>query len=165
MMNWRQSYLFFKMGMLFPSVEVLGQAIIKYCLKERVEIKFWRNDRRIRAYYIDWFPWNLFASFGSRVKAFMLCQVFSDAEHRFYVRHLHHNFQKHIKCKNSKDQPWEGKERQPSRLGDARAHKAKWQVPCESWQAIDKGCCAGGIWMADGPNDLEIQNTCFKSPE
>jgi hypothetical protein len=52
-------------GMLFPSVEMLRKAITEYSLKERVEIKLPRNDRRR-------VTWNMYAFFDSRAKAFMV---------------------------------------------------------------------------------------------
>jgi len=63
----------FKVGMLFPSVEILRKAITEYSLRERVEIKMPRNDRmRVRAHCADGCPWYKYASFDSRAKAFMV---------------------------------------------------------------------------------------------
>jgi len=63
----------FRVGMLFPSVEMLRKAITEYSLRERVEIKMPRNDkRRVRAHCADGCPWNMYASFDSRVKDFMV---------------------------------------------------------------------------------------------
>jgi len=63
----------FKVGMLFPSVEILRKAITEYSLRERVEIKMPRNDRRrVRAHCADGCPWYMYASFDSRAKAFMV---------------------------------------------------------------------------------------------
>ena len=59
----------FKVGMLFPSVQMLRKAITEYSLKERVEIKMPRNDqRRVRAHCAAGCPWNMYASFDSRAK-------------------------------------------------------------------------------------------------
>ena len=47
----------FKVGMVFPSVEVLRKAITEYSLKNRVEIKMPRNDRtRIGAHCAEGCP-------------------------------------------------------------------------------------------------------------
>ena len=63
----------FKVGMLFSSVEILRKAITEYSLRERVEIKMPRNDRRrVRAHCADGCPWYKYASFDSRAKAFMV---------------------------------------------------------------------------------------------
>ncbi|CAN6164102.1 unnamed protein product [Urochloa humidicola] len=69
----------FEVGMLFPSVEMLRAAITEYSLKQRVEIKLPRNDqRRIRAFCADGCPWNMYASWDSRAKAFMV-KTYNDA--------------------------------------------------------------------------------------
>ena len=63
----------FKVGMVFPSVEVIRKAITEYSLKNRVDIKLPRNDReRIRAHCAEGCPWNLYASMDSRVKSFVV---------------------------------------------------------------------------------------------
>ena len=63
----------FKVGMLFPSIEMLRKATTDYSLKERVEIKLPRNDkRRVRAHCADRCPSNMYASFDSRANAFMV---------------------------------------------------------------------------------------------
>jgi len=63
----------FKVGMVFPSVEVLRKAITEYSLKNRVEIKMPRNDRtRIGAHCAEGCPWKLYASHDSRAKGFMV---------------------------------------------------------------------------------------------
>ena len=62
-----------KVGMLFPSIEMLRKATTDYSLKERVEIKLPRNDkRRVRAHCANRCPWNMYASFDSRAIAFMV---------------------------------------------------------------------------------------------
>ncbi|CAO2144664.1 unnamed protein product [Urochloa humidicola] len=67
----------FKVGMFFESVEALRSAITEYSVKNRVEIKMPRNDRqRIRAHCADGCPWNLYASWDSRVKTFMVKTYF-----------------------------------------------------------------------------------------
>ena len=63
----------FKVGMLFTSVQMLRKAITEYSLKERVEIKLPRNDkRRVRAHCADRCPSNMYASFDSKANAFMV---------------------------------------------------------------------------------------------
>ena len=63
----------FKVGMVFPSVEVLRKTITEYSLKNRVEIKMPRNDRtRIGAHCAEGCPWKLYASHDSRAKGFMV---------------------------------------------------------------------------------------------
>ncbi|CAN6304667.1 unnamed protein product [Urochloa humidicola] len=63
----------FKVGMVFPSVELLRKAITEYSLKNRVQIKMPRNDRtRIDAHCVAGCPWRLYASNDSRAKGFMV---------------------------------------------------------------------------------------------
>lgn len=63
----------FKVGMVFPSVEVLKKAITEYSLKARVDIKMPRNEqKRLRAHCVEGCPWNLYASFDSRSKSMMV---------------------------------------------------------------------------------------------
>ncbi|EEC80685.1 hypothetical protein OsI_23109 [Oryza sativa Indica Group] len=63
----------FKVGMVFPSVEVLRKAITEYSLKARVDIKMPRNEqKRLRAHCVEGCPWNLYASFDSRSKSMMV---------------------------------------------------------------------------------------------
>lgn len=63
----------FKVGMVFPSVEVLRKAITEYSLKNRVQIKMPRNDRiRIDAHCALGCPWRLYASNDSRAKGFLV---------------------------------------------------------------------------------------------
>lgn len=63
----------FKVGLVFPSVEKLRQAITEYSVRNRVEIKMPRNDRRrIRAHCEEGCPWNLYTSEDSRAKAFVV---------------------------------------------------------------------------------------------
>jgi hypothetical protein len=60
----------FKVGMVFESMVKLRAAITEYSLKNRVEIKLPRNENtRIRAHCAEGCPWNLYASYDSRVKA------------------------------------------------------------------------------------------------
>lgn len=60
-------------GLVFPSVEKLREAIDEYSVRNRVEIKWPRNDKiRVRAHCADGCPWNLYASFDSRVKSFVV---------------------------------------------------------------------------------------------
>jgi hypothetical protein len=62
-----------KVGMLFESVELLRKAITGYSLKERVEIKMPRNEKkRLRAHGADGCPWGLYASNDSRAKGLVV---------------------------------------------------------------------------------------------
>ena len=57
----------FKVGMIFESVEMLRKAITQYSMKQRVEIKMPRNEKkRLKAHCADWCLWNLYASSDSR---------------------------------------------------------------------------------------------------
>ncbi|EEC68507.1 hypothetical protein OsI_36776 [Oryza sativa Indica Group] len=50
----------FKVGMVFPSLELLRKAITEYSLKNRVDIKMPRNDiTRIKAHCAEGCPWNM----------------------------------------------------------------------------------------------------------
>ena len=64
----------FSVGLVFPSVEkLIRQAITKYSVRNRVEIKMPRNDRiRLKAHCAPGCPWNLYASMDSRFKAFVV---------------------------------------------------------------------------------------------
>lgn len=63
----------FKVGMVFPSVEVLRKAITEYSLKNRVQIKMPRNDRtRIEAICAAGCPWEMYASNDNRAKGFLV---------------------------------------------------------------------------------------------
>lgn len=63
----------FKVGFVFPSVQVMRDAITEYGVRNRVQIKMPINDKkRIRAHCAEGCPWNLFASEDSRVKAFVV---------------------------------------------------------------------------------------------
>ena len=63
----------FSVGLVFPSVEKLREAINEYSVKNRVEIKLPRNDRtRVRAHCAEGCPWNLYASEDSRMKSFVV---------------------------------------------------------------------------------------------
>jgi hypothetical protein len=63
----------FFVGLVFPSVEYVRQAITEYSVRNRVEIKLPRNDKkRVRAHCADGCTWNLYASWDSRVKSFMV---------------------------------------------------------------------------------------------
>lgn len=66
---------YFKMGMIFVLVEIVRKAILEYSMKSRVEIKMPRNGmRRVRAHCAKGCPWNLYASYDSRARAFMVKQ-------------------------------------------------------------------------------------------
>jgi len=61
----------FSVGLVFPSVEKLREAITEYNVKNRVEIKLPRNDqRRVKAHCAEGCPWNLYASLDTRVKTY-----------------------------------------------------------------------------------------------
>jgi len=63
----------FSVGLVFPTVEKLREAITEYSVRNRVEIKMPRNDqRRLRAHCVVGCPWNLYASLDSRVKSFVV---------------------------------------------------------------------------------------------
>jgi hypothetical protein len=63
----------FKVGMVFDCVQTLRAAITEYSLKQRVDIKFARNEKkRFRAHCNEGCPWNLYASYDTRVKAFVV---------------------------------------------------------------------------------------------
>ena len=53
----------FSVGLVFPSVESVRAAITEYSVKNRVEIKMPRNDkRRVWAHCAEGCQWNLYAS-------------------------------------------------------------------------------------------------------
>jgi len=63
----------FSVGLVFPLVEKLREAINEYSVRNRVEIKLPRNDRtRVRAHCTKGCPWNLYASEDSRMKSFVV---------------------------------------------------------------------------------------------
>jgi len=63
----------FRLGMSFPSVEMVRKAVTEYSLKHRVDIKMPRNDRmRISAHCALGCPWTLYCSMDSRVKTFLV---------------------------------------------------------------------------------------------
>jgi len=63
----------FSVGLVFPSVEKLREAINEYSVRNIVDIKLPRNDRtRVRAHCAEGCPWNLYASCDSRVKSFVV---------------------------------------------------------------------------------------------
>ncbi|CAN6164305.1 unnamed protein product [Urochloa humidicola] len=69
----------FYVGLVFPSVQKLREAIIEYGVRNRVQIKMPRNDKkRIRAHCTDGCSWNLYASQDSRVKAFVVKTYFGE---------------------------------------------------------------------------------------
>lgn len=58
---------------MFPSVESVRAAITEYSVKNRVEIKMPRNDkRRVWAHCAEGCQWNLYASWDSRVNSFVV---------------------------------------------------------------------------------------------
>jgi len=63
----------FKVGMIFESVEMLRKAITQYSMKQRVEIKMPRNEKkRFKAHCADGCLWNLYASSDSRTQGLMI---------------------------------------------------------------------------------------------
>lgn len=63
----------FSVELVFPSVESVRKAITEYSVRNRVEIKLPRNDKkRVRAHCADGCPWNLYASWDSRVNSFVV---------------------------------------------------------------------------------------------
>jgi len=63
----------FSVGLVFPTVEKLREAITEYSVRNRVEIKMPKNDqRRLRAHCVAGCPWILYASLDSRVKSFIV---------------------------------------------------------------------------------------------
>jgi hypothetical protein len=63
----------FSVGLVFPTVEKLREAINEYTVRNRVDIKLPRNDRiRVKAHCAEGCPWNLYASFDSRMKSFVV---------------------------------------------------------------------------------------------
>jgi hypothetical protein len=63
----------FSVGLVFPSREKLREVIDEYTVRNRVDIKLPRNDKiRIRAHCDEGCPWNLYASFDSRMKSFVV---------------------------------------------------------------------------------------------
>jgi hypothetical protein len=72
----------FKVGMIFKSVEMLRKAITQYSMKQRVEIKMPRNEKkRLKAHCADGCLWNLYASSDSRTQGLMI-------ENLLWVAHL-----------------------------------------------------------------------------
>jgi hypothetical protein len=60
----------FSVGLVFSSVQELRDAIHEYSVKNRVEIKMPRNEKkRVRAHCAEGCPWNLYASEDSRMKS------------------------------------------------------------------------------------------------
>jgi hypothetical protein len=69
----------FKIGMKFALVEMLRSAITEYRIKQRVEIKMPKNDQsRIKAHCDTGCPWNLYASYDSRLKCFLIKSYVGD---------------------------------------------------------------------------------------
>ena len=63
----------FKLGMTFPSAEIVRNAVTEYSLRHRVDLKMPRNDqRRIGAHCAEGCPWNLYVSKDSRTKNFVV---------------------------------------------------------------------------------------------
>jgi hypothetical protein len=69
----------FKIGMKFPSVDVLRKAITEYSLKQRVEIKMpWNERTKIEAHCANGCPWFLYASLDNRVNCFLVKRYVGD---------------------------------------------------------------------------------------
>jgi hypothetical protein len=63
----------FHVGLMFSSVERLRRAITKCSVRNKVEIKMARNDKiRVRAHCAENCPGNLYASYDSRAKHFVV---------------------------------------------------------------------------------------------
>lgn len=63
----------FAISMCFSSPEMVRKAVTEYSLRHRVDIKMPRNDRtRVGAHCAAGCPWNLYASYDSRVKTFLV---------------------------------------------------------------------------------------------
>ena len=63
----------FHVGLVFPSVQKVREAITEYSVRNRVEIKLPRNDKtRVRAHCADGCPWNLYVSWDSRSNSFVV---------------------------------------------------------------------------------------------
>lgn len=63
----------FSVGLVFPTVEKLREAITEYSVRNRVEIMLPRNEKtRFRAHCAKGCPWNLYASWDSRAKSFVV---------------------------------------------------------------------------------------------
>ena len=66
----------FKVGMIFESVDIVRNDVIEYSMKNRIDIKMLRNDkRRVRAHCAEGCPWSLYASYDSRARAFMVTEI------------------------------------------------------------------------------------------
>jgi hypothetical protein len=69
----------FSVGLVFPSVVELRDAINEYAIRNRVQIKMPRNEKkRIRAHCAEGCSCNLYASEDSRVKAFVVKTYFGE---------------------------------------------------------------------------------------
>jgi hypothetical protein len=67
----------FSVGLAFPTIESVREAITEYSLRNRVEIKLPRNDKkRIRGHCADGCPWNIFVSWDSRCKSYLVKTYF-----------------------------------------------------------------------------------------
>lgn len=63
----------FSVGLVFPDVKKLREAINEYAVRNRVEVRLPRNDlTRVRAHCAEGCPWNLYASHDSRMKSFVV---------------------------------------------------------------------------------------------
>jgi hypothetical protein len=63
----------FKIGMSFPSIEMVRKAVTKYNLRHRLDVKMPRNDKtRISAHCAVGYPWQLYASKDARAKTILV---------------------------------------------------------------------------------------------
>jgi hypothetical protein len=63
----------FHVGLVFPNVEKLRDAIIEYSVRNRIEIKMPRNEKiRLKAHCVVGCHWNLYASLDTRTNSFMV---------------------------------------------------------------------------------------------
>ena len=63
----------FHVGLVFPSVQKVREAITEYSVRNRIEIKLPRNDKtRVRAHCAEGCPWNLYVSLDSRSNFFVV---------------------------------------------------------------------------------------------
>jgi hypothetical protein len=60
----------------FESVGIARKAVIEYSMKNWIDIKMPRNDkRRVRAHCAEGCPWSLYASYDSKAMAFMVTET------------------------------------------------------------------------------------------
>jgi hypothetical protein len=63
----------FRVGLVFSDVQKLRDAFTEYSVRNRVEIKMPRNEKkRLKAHCAEGCPWNLYASLDTRTNSFMV---------------------------------------------------------------------------------------------